>query len=75
MVLPTMTERTIQPEDLFRFQFLQDAKLSPDGRHIAFCLSHIDAQRDEECAGRRVYPGLLRFRQVRVVGVIAERVD
>ncbi len=50
MVLPTMTERTMQPEDLFRFQFLQDAKLSPDGRHIAYCFSYIEAQRDEECA-------------------------
>ena len=48
--MQTLTERAIQPEDLFRFQFLQDAKLSPDGRHIAYCVSHIDAARDEECA-------------------------
>ena len=50
MVLPTMTERTIQPGDLLRFQFLQDAKLSPDGRQIPYCVSHIDAARDEEWA-------------------------
>ncbi|MCZ0939014.1 MAG: hypothetical protein OXJ55_10280, partial [Caldilineaceae bacterium] len=45
-----MTERTIQPADLFRFQFLQDAKLSPDGRHAAYCITHVDAESDEECA-------------------------
>ncbi|MDA1330472.1 MAG: S9 family peptidase [Chloroflexi bacterium] len=40
--------RTIKPEDLFRFRFLQDAKLSPDGRNIAYCISHIDEEKDEE---------------------------
>ena len=45
-----MTERTVQPEDLFRFQFLQDAKLSPDGRHVAYCVTHVDAESDEERA-------------------------
>ena len=45
-----MTQRTIQPEDLFRFQFLQDAKLSPDGRHIAYSVSYVDGERDEERA-------------------------
>ena len=45
-----MTEHTVQPEDLFRFQFLQDAKLSPDGRHVAYCITHVDAESDEERA-------------------------
>ena len=48
--MQTMTQRTIQPEDLFRFQFLQDAKLSPDGRHIAYSVSYVDGERDEERA-------------------------
>ena len=34
--------RTIEPDDLFRLKFLQDAKLSPDGNQIAYCVSHVD---------------------------------
>ena len=45
------TQRTLQPEDLFRFQFLQDARLSPSGNYIAYCISHVDAAKDAEfCA-------------------------
>ena len=46
-----MTERqirTVTPEDLFRLQFLQDARLSPDGTLIAYSLSHVDASGDGE---------------------------
>ena len=43
--------RTIEPDDLFRLQFLQDARLSPDGKQIAYSLSHNNAAADEEyCA-------------------------
>ena len=45
------TQRTVQPEDLFQLQFLQDAKLSPSGKQVAYCISHVDTARDEEyCA-------------------------
>ncbi len=45
------TQRTLQPEDLFRFQFLQDARLSPSGKQVAYCISHVDAAKDAEfCA-------------------------
>ena len=46
-----MTEqqlRTVTPEDLFRLQFLQDARLSPDGKLIAYSLSHVDTANDQE---------------------------
>ena len=43
--------RTIEPDDLFRLQFLQDTKLSPDGKRIAYCVSHVDECGDKEfCA-------------------------
>ncbi len=32
--------RPIEPEDHFRFSFLQDAKLSPDGKSIVYAVSH-----------------------------------
>ncbi len=41
--------RTIEPDDLFRLQFLQDARLSPDGKQIAYNLSHVDESGDKEC--------------------------
>ena len=41
-------KRTIAPDDLFRFRFLQEAKLSPDGKWIAYCISHVDIEKDVE---------------------------
>jgi dipeptidyl aminopeptidase/acylaminoacyl peptidase len=34
--------RPIEPEDHFRFSFLQDAKLSPDGNSIVYVVSHTE---------------------------------
>ncbi len=49
-----MASRTVQPEDLFRFQILQDARLSPNGRHVAYSVSNVDPDRDQECAAIRL---------------------
>lgn len=40
--------RPVQAEDLFRFRFLQDAKLSPDGRSVAYVVGHIGPNGDEK---------------------------
>lgn len=40
--------RPIQSDDLFRFRFLQDARLSPDGKWVVYCISNVDQQRDAE---------------------------
>jgi dipeptidyl aminopeptidase/acylaminoacyl peptidase len=40
--------RTVEPEDLFCLKFLQDAKLSPLGKTIAYTVSHVDAEKEEE---------------------------
>ncbi|MEE9616263.1 MAG: S9 family peptidase [Anaerolineae bacterium] len=42
--------RTVKPEDLFQLKFLQDGQLSPDGKTIAYAVSHIDAEKEEEYA-------------------------
>jgi len=34
--------RTIQPDDLFRLRFLQEARLSPDGRAVVYGVSHVE---------------------------------
>ncbi|MCB0063310.1 MAG: S9 family peptidase [Caldilineaceae bacterium] len=38
----------VQPEDLFRLDFLQDAQLSPDGKMVAYALQQVDAETDAE---------------------------
>jgi dipeptidyl aminopeptidase/acylaminoacyl peptidase len=47
-----MTEKkelwTIKPEDLVQLKFLQDGRLSPDGRTVAYTVSHIDAEKEGE---------------------------
>jgi dipeptidyl aminopeptidase/acylaminoacyl peptidase len=39
--------RTIQPEDLFKLRFLQDAKLSSDGKTVAYSTSWVDSEDKE----------------------------
>ncbi|MXX84162.1 MAG: S9 family peptidase [Chloroflexi bacterium] len=42
--------RSIQPEDLFALQFLNDGALSPDGERVVYTISQIDAEADKEYA-------------------------
>jgi dipeptidyl aminopeptidase/acylaminoacyl peptidase len=44
----TDSRRTIEADDLFRLKFLQDARLSPDGKHAVYVVSHVDMEQDEE---------------------------
>jgi dipeptidyl aminopeptidase/acylaminoacyl peptidase len=41
-------KRAIEPEDLFRFQFLQEARLSPDGGTAVYVVSQVDKEGEEE---------------------------
>jgi Tol biopolymer transport system component len=40
----------VKPEDLFQLKFLWDGQLSPDGKTIAYAVSHVDAGKEEEYA-------------------------
>ena len=40
--------RTVKPEDLFQLKFLQDGQLSPDGKTVAYAVSHVDAGKEAE---------------------------
>ena len=40
--------RTVKPEDLFQLRFLQDGRLSPNGRTVAYAVSHVDAEKEKE---------------------------
>jgi dipeptidyl aminopeptidase/acylaminoacyl peptidase len=40
--------RTVEPEDLFQLKFLQDGRLSPDGKTVAYVVSHVEGEKEEE---------------------------
>ncbi len=41
-------KRTVEPADLFRLQFITEAQLSPDGKRVAYTISHVDAEKEKE---------------------------
>jgi len=46
-----MTEkRCMEKADLFRMQFISEARLSPDGKRVVYGISHVDAEKEEEHA-------------------------
>lgn len=44
----TTDRPSVQPEDLFRLEFLQDAQLSPDGKTVAYAVMRVDEEADVE---------------------------
>jgi dipeptidyl aminopeptidase/acylaminoacyl peptidase len=42
------SKRLIQPEDLFKMEFLQGAALSPDGKKVVYALSYYDKESDSD---------------------------
>jgi dipeptidyl aminopeptidase/acylaminoacyl peptidase len=43
-------KQSVKPEDLFKLKILQDARLSPDGKSVVYCISYVDNEKDEENA-------------------------
>src|SRR5580658_6308495 len=44
--LSALASRGITPEDYFAFQFINDARISPDGRQVAYVLTAIDQKKN-----------------------------
>ena len=44
--------RLVEPEDLYRFKFLLNTSLSPDGKIVAYTVTEADAEEMKD-----VYPG------------------
>lgn len=44
--MPERTARAMTPEDITRIQWISDPQLAPDGRHVAFVVTHLSAERD-----------------------------
>lgn len=43
-----MSLRPVEPADLFRFRFVQSAAFSPDGRYVAYVVSHVEIDEKNE---------------------------
>ncbi len=41
-------KRTVVPEDLFRLKFISTAELSPDGKRVAYAITHTDTEQDKD---------------------------
>jgi len=41
-------QRFVQPDDLFKIKWVDTASLSPDGKHAAYTVAHIDKKDEEE---------------------------
>ncbi|MFN8528851.1 MAG: S9 family peptidase [Anaerolineae bacterium] len=43
-------QRLVEPADLFRLKFITEAELSPDGERIAYTITRVDAEKEQEFA-------------------------
>jgi len=41
-------KRPIEPADLFRLEFITNARLSPNGKQVVYGISHVDAKEEKE---------------------------
>lgn len=49
--MPDQQQKNIQPEDLFKLTFLQDAQIAPDGKHVVYSVRFTDLEADQDrCA-------------------------
>ncbi len=62
--MPTRKKRRITAEDLYRFQLITDCQISPDGRHVVFCVQRVGKNIEKKYSNLWVVPtGRGRARQ------------
>lgn len=49
-------KRPITAEDLYRLQLLTDCRISPDGRHVVFCVQRVDQKTEKKYSNLWVVP-------------------
>jgi dipeptidyl aminopeptidase/acylaminoacyl peptidase len=52
----TGKKRPISAEDLYRFELVTDPQISPDGKHIVFCLHRVDREEEKKYANLWIVP-------------------
>jgi len=46
--MSVLKKRRITAEDLYRFRLISDCKISPDGRHVIFCVQRVDKKTEKK---------------------------
>jgi len=54
--MSTIKKRAITAEDLYQFQLISGCEISPDGRHVVFCLQRVDPKSHKESSNLWVVP-------------------
>jgi len=54
--MPTRKKRRITAEDLYRFQLITDCRISPDGRHVVFCVQRVDKKTEKKYSNLWIAP-------------------
>ena len=52
----TESKRLISAEDLYRFQLVKDARISPDGAHVVYSLHRVDPKTEKKYSNLWVVP-------------------
>ncbi len=51
-----LKKRRITAEDLYRFQLVSDSRISPDGRHVVFCVQRVDKKTEKKHSNLWIVP-------------------
>jgi len=54
--MPAQRKRRITAEDLYRFQLITDPRISPDGRHVVFCVQRVDKKTEKKYSNLWIAP-------------------
>ena len=54
--MPSRSKRLIQAEDLYRFQLLNEVRLSPDGKHAVYTVQRIDQKTEKKYSNLWIVP-------------------
>ena len=54
--MPAQKKRGISAEDLYRFQLITDCQISPDGRHVIFCVQRVDRKTEKRYSNLWIAP-------------------
>ncbi len=54
--MPTRKKRRITAGDLYRFQLITDCQISPDGRHVVFCVQRVDKKTEKKYSNLWIAP-------------------
>jgi dipeptidyl aminopeptidase/acylaminoacyl peptidase len=51
-----LRKRRITAEDLYRFQLVSDSRISPDGKHVVFCVQRVDKKTEKKHSNLWIVP-------------------